>query len=241
MARNSFSPSLDIRIAVIDGLDIVAFGRRAYRVPTFNELYYVGYGNPLLKPEDAWMSDLGVEYSHAMSALTLKAKLNGFYGLITDKITSAPTPEDPNIWAPYNIGKVRSAGMDAMAGICYNRENWKCSADVKYSYLSSIDKSNGTPVPYTARNVVLINADASWKTWSLNALWQLRSGRSDGYGDLPDWNTLDATFAKSFMLRKAGKLAVKVSVKNILDCRYETVSGYPMPGRSIIGGVEYKF
>ena len=241
LARHAFSPSLDLRISIVDGLDIVAFGRRAYRVPTFNELYYVGFGNPLLRPEDAWLSDLGVEYSHAMSALTLKAKLNGFYGLITDKITSAPTPEDPNIWAPYNIGKVRSAGMDAMAGICYNRENWKCSADVKYSYLSSIDKSNGTPVPYTARNVVLINADASWKTWSLNALWQLRSGRSDGYGDLPDWNTLDATFAKSFMLRKAGKLAVKVSVKNILDCRYETVSGYPMPGRSIIGGVEYKF
>ena len=75
MARNSFSPSLDIRIAVIDGLDVVAFGRRAYRVPTFNELYYVGYGNPLLKPEDAWMSDLGVEY------------LQGYY-------YSKPIPED---------------------------------------------------------------------------------------------------------------------------------------------------
>lgn len=239
--RHSWSPSLDLRVRAFRGLDVVAFGRRAYRVPTFNELYYVGFGNPMLRPEDAWLADVGLEYSYNADAFVLNTKLNGFYNFITDKITSAPTPEDPNIWAPYNIGKVRTTGLDAMLGVDYSKGHWKCSGDARYSYLSAIDKETLAQVPYTARHVVSLTADASWKTWALNAIWQMRSGRSDGYGSLPDWNTLDATFAKSFMLTRAGTLAVKVSVRNILDCRYETVSGYPMPGRSIIGGVEYRF
>lgn len=247
MSRHSWLPSVDIRLNVLEGLDVVAFGRRAYRVPTFNELYYVGYGNPYLCPEDAWLTDLGLEYAGQVGPLTLKAKLNAFYNLITDKITSAPTLEDQNIWAPYNIGKVRSTGLDAMTGLDYSKGFWSFSGDVRYSYLSSIDKSDSTQVPYTAKHVVAVNADASWKTWTLNALWQMRSGRSDGYGDLPDWNTLDATVAKSFVLGRSGLsgryggLVLKLSLKNILGCRYETVSGYPMPGRSIIGGVEYRF
>ena len=247
MSRHSWSPSVDIRLNVLEGLDVVAFGRRAYRFPTFNELYYVGYGNPYLRPEDAWLTDLGLEYAGQVGPLTLKAKLNAFYNLITDKITSASTLEDPNIWAPYNIGKVRSTGLDAMTGLDYSKGFWNFSGDVRYSYLSSIDKSDSTQVPYTAKHVVAVNTDASWKTWTLNALWQMRSGRSDGYGDLPDWNTLDATLAKSFVLGRSGlsgrygDLVLKLSLKNILDCSYETVSGYPMPGRSIIGGIEYRF
>jgi outer membrane cobalamin receptor len=99
----------------------------------------------------------------------------------------------------------------------------------------------GTPVPFTARHMVSVNADVDYAGWSLDALWQMRSGRSDGYVDLPAWNTLDAALSKNFSLGKSHVLVLKIMVKNILDCRYETVSGYPMPGRSFMGGVEYKF
>ena len=96
-------------------------------------------------------------------------------------------------------------------------------------------------LPFTARHVLSVNADVDYAGWSLDALWQMRSGRSDGYVDLPAWNTLDAALSKNFSLGKFHVLGFKVMVKNILDCRYETVSGYPMPGRSFMGGVEYKF
>ena len=39
LSRYAISPSADIRYRIFDGFDILAFGRRAYRVPTFNELY----------------------------------------------------------------------------------------------------------------------------------------------------------------------------------------------------------
>ena len=177
---------------------------------------------------------------------TLKAKVDGFANFLTDKITSAPSPEDPNIWAPYNIGKVRSLGLDVAAGFVWQNSGWRCTFDAKYTLLSATDRtpdsySFGQQIPYIAKHTVVLNAAASWKGWSLVPVWQLRSGRSDGYGDLHDWNTLDLTLAKDIKLPKTGPLSVKLSVRNMFDNRYEVSSGYPMPGRSIIGGLEYKF
>ena len=246
LSRHALAPSLMARLTLPEGLDISAFARRAYRVPTFNELYYVGYGNPDLRPEDAWLTDMAVDYVRSLgNSFSLKSKLDVFLNLLTDKITSAPTPEDPNIWAPYNIGKVRSAGFDAAAGFAHEGE-WDYSLDLKYSYQSAVDRTPdsytyGQQIPYIARHVVVLNGNLTWNSWNVDALWQMRAGRKDGTGDLPDWNTLDINLNKPLTMRKAGTLLLKASARNLLDCRYETVSGYPMPGRSFMAGVEYKF
>ena len=247
LSRNAFSPSVDLKYTVLKGLDIIAFGRRAYRIPTFNELYYAGYGNPDLMPEDAWMTDIGLDFHRTLSSKwSLSAKLDGFCNLLKDKIISAPTEADPNIWLPYNIGRVRSAGVDAVVRTEYHSDSWQFSFDAKYTWQSAVDitpdsYSYGSAVPYIAKHTVVLSGLLSWKGWSLSPLWQLRAGRSDGYGELPDWNTLDLSLGKSFSLGKGGMLALKVSARNLLDIRYEVVSGYPMPGRSFMAGVEYKF
>lgn len=247
LSRNAFSPSVDLKYTVLKGLDVIAFGRRAYRIPTFNELYYAGYGNPELMPEDAWMTDIGLDFHRTLSSKwSLSAKLDGFCNLLKDKIISAPTEADPNIWLPYNIGRVRSAGVDAVVGTDYHSDGWLFSFDAKYTWQSAVDitqdsYSYGSAVPYIAKHTVVLSGLLSWKGWSLSPLWQLRAGRSDGYGEMPDWNTLDVTMSKTFCMAKAGSMGLKVSVRNLLDCRYEVVSGYPMPGRSFIAGVEYKF
>ena len=246
-SRHAISPSVDFRMRVIDGLDIVGFARRAYRVPMFNELYYVGYGNPDLKPEDAWLTDLGVDFHRQVSRTwNLKAKVDGFYNILSNKITSAPTAEDPNIWLPYNIGKVRSIGLDLVTGADFTHGDWKGEMDLRYSYQSAVDRtpdsySYGQQIPYIAKHTVTASVKASWKGYELNPRWVLKSGRNDATGNLADWNTLDLTLSKTFKLRGPLSLGINIAAKNLLDCRYELVSGYPMPGRSFIGGVEMKF
>ena len=91
-----------------------------------------------------------------------------------------------------------------------------------------------------ARHTVVLDASVSWKGFSLAPLWQLRAGRTDSMGEMPDWNTLDVNLSKAFNIAKSS-LLLKFSARNILDCRYETVSGYPMPGRNFIAGVEFRF
>ena len=246
-SRHAISPSVDFRVRTIDGLDIVGFARRAYRVPMFNELYYVGYGNPDLKPEDAWLTDLGVDFHRQVSRTwNLKAKVDGFYNILSNKITSAPTAEDPNIWLPYNIGKVRSIGLDLVTGADFTYGDWKGEMDLRYSYQSAVDRtpdsySFGQQIPYIAKHTVTASVKASWKGYELNPRWVLKSGRNDATGNLADWNTLDLTLSKTFRLRGPLSLGINIAAKNLLDCRYELVSGYPMPGRSFIGGVEMKF
>ena len=83
LSRNALSPSADLRFTAFEGFDIVAFGRRAYRIPTFNELYYVGYGNPQLAPEDAWLTDLGIDFNRRVNASwTMKLKIDAFCNLL---------------------------------------------------------------------------------------------------------------------------------------------------------------
>ena len=208
----------------------------------------MGYGNPELRPEDAWLTDLGVEYGRSFGdTWTVKAKIDGFFNYLTDKITSVPSQEDPAIWPPpYNIGKVLSTGLDAAAGFVWHTGDWRCAFDAKYTLLSAVDKTSdsytyGQQIPYIAKHTLLLNAIASWKGWTLTPVWQFRSGRTDGSGMLDDWNTLDLTFSKELKLPKTGPLSFKFGVRNLMDCRYEVSGGYPMSGRSFIGGFEYKF
>lgn len=247
LSRNAVSPSLDMKFRICEGLDFKAFARRAYRVPTFNELYYAGYGNPDLSPENAWLTDACLTLDRPAGRYwRIKAKADGFLNFLSDKITSAPTVEDPAVWRPYNIGKVRSAGFDAEAGATYGKDDWMLEAGLRYTFQSATDvtpesTSYGTQIPYVARHTFMADAAVTWKGWTLNPVWQLRAGRTDGYGALPDWNTLDFSLSKSFGFGKAGTLSAILSVRNILDERFEVVSGYPMPGRNMICGIEYKF
>ena len=245
--RHAVSPSMDFRLNIIDGLDLVGYGRRAYRVPMFNELYYVGYGNPELLPEDAWLTDLGLDLHRKLSAeWGIKAKVDGFYNYLTNKITSAPTAEDPNIWLPFNIGKVRSAGFDLVAGTDYKSGDWSMSFDARYSYQSAVDVtpdsySYGQQIAYLAKHTVTADLKAGWKGYVLNPRWVLKSGRSDSYGELANWNTLDISLSKCFEIKKSLSISVCLSAKNLLDNEYELVSGYPMPGRSVMGGIQLGF
>ena len=245
-SRVALSPSAGFRYRFFKGLDMTGFARRAYRIPTFNELYYVGYGNPELKPEDALMTGLGLDFSRSLNGRwKLEGGMDGYFNLLRNKITSAPSEQDPAIWLPYNIGAVRSAGWDIRAGFVRSG-TWTCSLNARWAFQSATDRTEGSytygsQIPYIARHTVIVDASLSWKGWSFVPLWQCRAGRTDGTGVLPGWNTLDLSVNKAFALGKGCSMTARLMSKNITGCAYEVVSGYPMPGRSIMCGIELNF
>ena len=243
---HSLSPSADIRFTIVEGLDLVAFGRRAFRAPTFNELFYPGYGNSALKPEDAWMADLGVDFNRTLKNWQLEFRVDGYFNHLTNKIISAPSPDDPNVWMPYNVGKVQALGADVLGNVVYfTATGWMAGITVRYGYQKALDKTPDSytfnqPIPYVAAHTLIINPLVAYKGWMLGATWNLRAGRRDSVGAMPNWNTVDIQFGKDFTLRTC-TLGVRFTVRNLNNCRYETVSGYPMPGRSIMGGLVFNF
>lgn len=245
---NSISPSLDFRYKITESLDLTAFGRRAYRVPTFNELYYPGFGNPELQPEDAYLTDLGFEWNCRLNKRwKISAKADGFYSYLRNKIISVQaTREDQYSWTPMNVGVVGMAGTDLQAGFSFLHGKWAAAMTAKYSYQHSADKTPGSAtfgqqIPYIARNTAMLDASLAYSGWKLSAVWNIRAGRRDSLGEMPDWNTLDLSFRKDFKLPAGMILGFEIVARNITDTRYETASGYPMPGRSFTGGVKCKF
>ncbi len=245
-ALNSLSPSVDLRYELFEGFSITAFGRRAFRAPTFNELYYPGYGNPDLKPEDAWLTDLGLDWSRALGNWKVGAKVDGFYNFLKDKITSAPMPDDPYVWLPYNIGRVQAWGADAIVSARYDDGTVAGGFSARYARQNALDKTPDSytynqQIPYVARHTVVLAGDIAYAGWKLDALWNWRGGRFDASGEMPDWNSLDLSLRKSIQLCEDSVLTLFVTGKDLLDCRYELVRDYPMPGRSVLGGIEFKF
>lgn len=244
---NVFSPSINIKYTVLPGLIVSTFGRRGYRVPTFNELYYVNFGNPDLKHEDAWLSDFAIDYYGKIDEnWNIKTRLDAFYNELKNKITSAPSESDPNLWRPYNIGLVRSMGIDAEAGFGFKNKDWAYNFDAKYCMLSATDRTKdsssfGEQIPFVAKHTIVVSNEISWKGWMLDADWQMRSGRTDNSGPISDWDTLNIALVKTLSFEDIGDLQLKLSGLNITDNRYEVVAGYPMQGRSVMAGLGFKF
>ncbi len=247
-SEHHFRPSADLRWRMTEGLDLVAFFRRQQRTPTFNELYYAGYGNPALRSEDAVLSDMGLDFFRNLGdSWRLRAKVDGYFNYLWDKIASAPTPEDPYVWMPYNISRVRTLGTDLVLGGDFASGDWKAGAELRYSLQDAVDVSPGAQgaepeyLPYIARHSADIKVYADWKALRLTLHWTGRDGRRDAAGAMPGWQQTDLSLDKTFSLGKGGDLNLMAGVYNLADRRYEIVSGYPVPGRCFTAGLTYRF
>lgn len=245
--RNILSPSVDFRWNAFRGFDLLAFARRAFRTPTFNELFYPGYGNPNLKAEDAYLSGAGIEYSQTFNEKWhFQAKVDGFFNYLKDKIVSAPTAENPSIWLPYNVGTVRMDGADIRTSLNYAGSRLKYGFSARYSYQDAVDRTSGSysfgqQIPFISKHSVVLGADAGYEGWSLNLNWNWRGGRFDSAGRMPDYSTLDLTAGKDMKLQQGLMVCLKLIARNLTDCRYELAGGYPMPGRALYGEIDLKF
>lgn len=244
--RNVVSPSADLHFLISDGFDITAFGRRAYRVPTFNELYYPGYGNPDLLCEDAWLSTLGAHWRKSISGWSLETGADAFYNTLKNKIVSAPSAEDPSLWFPYNVGRAIMYGADVKARAGFKGDRWDASISVSYTWQNAKDKtpdsaSYDEQLPYIAKHSLSNALKGSYKGWSLDLTWNVRCGRRDSYGVMPDYNTLDITAGKDFPFKGGRSFGLKLIARNITNTQYVLSSGYPMPGRALYGGIDFKF
>ena len=222
------------------------FYKENYRVPTFNELYYPGFGNPDLKCEDAWLTTLGTHWKKQISDWSTNAGIDVYCNTLKDKIVSAPSPENPSLWFPYNIGKALMFGADLRTGAAFKKGDWSTSLSAAYTWQNAKDKtpdsaSYNEQIPYIAKHSLSLTLNGSFRGWSLDLLWNLRCGRRDGSGTMPDYNTLDITAGKDFFLKKGRSIGLKFLARNVTDTRYELSIGYPMPGRAFYGSIDIKF
>ena len=144
------------------------------------------------------------------------------------------------------MGKVQAKGADVAAGLSYDDSVWTAGLQARYGFQSALDKTPDSytfdqQIPYVAKHTVSLTAHAGWQGWLLSGVWNLRKDRRDASGEMPDWNALDLTLAKTVALRGCGPLTLSVTARNLADHRYEVVRDYPMPGRAFYATIDFAF
>lgn len=72
-----------------EDLNLRAFYKKIFRMPTLNDLYYTFIGNIDLNPEYTTQYDIGVTYSHKFRGgypARLEFQADAYYNEVTDKI-----------------------------------------------------------------------------------------------------------------------------------------------------------
>ncbi|WP_035246989.1 TonB-dependent receptor plug domain-containing protein [Desulfogranum mediterraneum] len=109
-----FLPSLGLVYQATANLNLFANAGKAFRAPTFNNLYYRSsfiIGNPELGPEEGWTYEAGVKYDNPM----LRLRLALFSMQYEDKIEIDRSAGYPNTY--FNATDYESTGIEWDLGI----------------------------------------------------------------------------------------------------------------------------
>lgn len=222
------SPSVSASYRIYDGLSLRAAVGRAYRIPTFTELYYIdaaNIGNSGLKPESSWTYEAGADWS----GKSFKAGLTYFhrdsYDII-DWIRYSPALP----WRALNIGGTSTNGVEVSAVFDRFFFSYTC-LDVysKHGYISKY------ALDYLKQQIfagVSLEFCGFKNSWVLN--WKDRvMGKSVVIAD--------TKITKNIFNKKGVKLDAFFEISNLFDESYTEVANVQMPGRWIKSGARLEF
>jgi outer membrane cobalamin receptor len=213
---------------------------RAYRVPSFEDLYWPASngsaGNPALQPETAYAADLG--YERDLGALTYVATAYARYS--KDVILWAQGSDE--IWRPSNFGAAFYPGLEQELRTTFAGDFWtSVNYSLLYSYLldsgmTLADDKRAPMTPVHTLNAVLGFAGKAL-SWSVTAKYEsLRYLTTGNTSYLPSHFTVDGIVKREI----SKNLTAYLAVDNLFDEQYEMVEGYPMPGTELRLGIEIR-
>ena len=239
--RLSPSASLSYRVLANEALYIRLMYKSTFRMPSFNDLYYIRMGNTGLRPENANEYNVGITWSGkpARWMKYLSVTLDGYFNDVTDKIVAFPSTY---VWKMANFGKVYIHGIDATMAteIPFGRKvsllltgayTWQKAEDHEKR-----SASYGRQLPYTPKH----NGNASlllytpWVNVGYSLLAQgerWSSALTTQEYHLKAYTDHSITLSHEFRLRSC-RLKLQGTVHNLTDEQYEIIKYYPMPGRS---------
>ena len=230
--QSAFTPSLAAGLWVNTHLKVKASASRAFRVPSYTDLYYqdpTTRGSPDLRPERAWSYDGGLDW---YAGPRLRGEVTLFHRRETDGIDYVrPSPAD--VWRAANIHRLRFTGLEASLTVRPARAQ---EIDLRYTALHGAQESLGGLLSRYVFNYPSNAASIGWQAALPGKLVaRVRAGVTQRLGR-------DSYATGDLYLARAGRrLRPFLQLTNVTGARYEEIPMVPMPGRGICGGVEYVF
>lgn len=191
-----------------------------FKAPTFNELYFPGFGNPALEPETSRSVETSLRWTRASG----RAALTLFENRIDDLIGF-----DQN-FSPVNIDRSRIRGVELEAAVALSGWDLKGSAEWVDPVSLSAGALRGKVLPRRAREV--LRADLGRQLGPVRlGLRGLYAGPR--YDNLANTRRLGgyATFDLLLDWQATDQWRLQVRGENVFDRDYATAAFYPQPGR----------
>lgn len=213
-----------------DGLRLVANYGTAFKAPTFNELYFPGFGNANLKPEESRSAEIGLRGTTGGS----RWELHAFQTRVDELIAY-----DAAIFAPGNVDQARIRGLEASWAV--DVAGW--TVDSSVTLLDPKNDSNGANhgniLPRRARQSARVDLDRRFGAFAIGATVNAQGERYDDLGNrrrLGGYGTLDlrAEYAVT------PEWLIQTRVVNVADHDYETAAFYNQAGRSYYVTLRYR-
>nr|WP_240732610.1 MULTISPECIES: TonB-dependent vitamin B12 receptor [Dyella] len=212
-----------------DSLRLTASAGSAYKAPTFNELYYPGYGNANLNPETSRSYELGLRGMHGWGHWSLNAFETHVDNLIA---------YDSSIGLPGNVEHARIQGAEAVIGTELAGWNINGTATWLDPRNESRGANHGNYLARRAPRSARVDVDRSFGVFGIGGSVYAASHRYDdvankkqlgGYG-LTDLRVSWA-FDRDWRLQLSGS--------NVFNKHYETAAYYNQLGRTYMLSVRY--
>ena len=251
--RKHLSPSLSLswRILPEEALYIRALYKSTFRMPTFNDLYYLQIGNTSLRPEKAHEYGIGITWNSRRTGCLkyIAFTADGYHNNVTDKIVAFPSTY---IWKMVNFGKVEIWGVDATVATEVDIARKTCAVlSASLSFQDAQDKTlgsatYGSQLPYTAKvsGGISLILNTPWLTVGYSATGQgKRYSMAQNIREyqLPAYMEHSVSISRRFDLGNSSNINLQLSVNNITDEQYEIIKYYPMPGRSLTASATVEF
>jgi iron complex outermembrane receptor protein len=230
--HGEFVPSLAGGVWLRKGIRLRASASRAFRLPTYTDLYYsdpANIGNPLLKPESAWDFEGGPEWNPGGR---ISAQLTAFSRQDHNDIDYVRrSPNSP--WQATNVDYVAFLGVEAGIQMQLPKSQ---EVGVSYTALQANQKVESELTSKYVFNYPSHNAVFSWTGQLKNAVsFRTRVGVTQRVGQ-DAYAIWDLAFSRS-----TGALRPYLQFSNLNNTRYQEIPGMIMPSRTVIGGVDLIF
>ena len=130
---NAF-PGIDLGYHINDSFRVYANAGYTYRVPTYNDLYYVGrqdIGNENLVPERAISEEVGLKYFG--NKLTASV---AFFNRDSDNLIDYTKENEDDKWQSNNLKRLNSNGIEAQLSSPFKLGQYTQSLSLGYTYLN---------------------------------------------------------------------------------------------------------
>lgn len=252
-SKNELTPAVFISwkpFAKAD-LNIRAFYKNIFRLPTFNDLYYTDIGNASLNPEYTHQFNLGFQYRRQFANSLLSewnVQSDFYFNRVTDKIVAVPKGSGMYRWMMMNIGTVEIKGLDLIADFAFSLPaSVFLNIRAAYTYQQAQDltrrknpelekTTRGGQISYIPWHSGSIISSIQYKTWRLNYSFIYVGERYHNSANIPEnyeqpWYTSDLSASKDLTIKKY-RCKISGELNNALSQDYEVVLNYPMPKRN---------